>query len=148
MFKYDIIGNIKRSNSEIRLIFYLLIYEQLLNWFKIGKNREMYMEDKIKKTVAKHLKLYIGRGPQYVKVNMTNDLINIHVNGILSKVGENLIKQGAVELPQMAWEELKTLFLDSFINELSSEVNKKCSLVLEQTDFVENTRTLIIKIHS
>lgn len=106
------------------------------------------MEDKIKKVVAKHVKLYSGKGPQYVKVDMTDDLINIQVKGILSRVGELLVKQGESELPQMAWEKLKFLFLDSFIYELSKEIEKKCSLVLEKTDFNENIRTLIIKLHS
>ena len=106
------------------------------------------MEEKIKKTVAKHIKLYIGRGPQYIKVDMNNNSINIYVKGVLSKVGELLVKQGAAQLPQMAWEELRALFLDSFIEELSCEVNKRCSLVFEKTDFIENTRTIIIKMHS
>ena len=106
------------------------------------------MEDKIKKVVAKHVKLYSGKGPQYVKVNMIDDLINIHVKDILSRVGELLVKRGVSELPQRAWEELKSLFLDSLIDELSKEIEKKCSLVLEKTDFNENTRTLIIKLHS
>jgi len=105
------------------------------------------MEDKIKRVVAKHVKLYRGRGPQYVKVNITNDLIRINAKGILSKVGELLVKQGATELPQMAWEELKSLCLDSFIDELSKEIGKKCSLVSEEADFHEDTRTLIIKLH-
>lgn len=109
---------------------------------------ELEMENKIKEITAKYVKLYRGRGPQYVKVNMTDELINIHAKGILSTVGELLVKQGASELPKMAWKELKKVILDSFIDELSKEMGKKCSLVLERTDFNEDTRTIIIKLDS
>lgn len=106
------------------------------------------MEEKIKKIVAIHIKAYRGKGPEYIKINRNDDLINIYAKGILSTVGELLVKQGAFELPQMAWEELKALFLDSLIDDVNKEIDKKCSLVLERTDFNKNTRTIIIKLDS
>jgi len=106
------------------------------------------MEDKIKRIAAKYVKLYRGKGPQYVKVNINYEFIQVYSKGILSTVGELLIKQGAFKLPEMAWNELRKEILDSFIDEVSKEIGKECSLVSERTDFYEDTRTIIIKLDS
>jgi len=106
------------------------------------------MEDKIKRIAAQYVKLYRGRGPQYVKVNVRHELIHIYLKGVLSNMGELLIKQGAVKLAEMAWNELREDILDSFIDEVSKEVGKEYSLVSEKTDFYEDARTIIIKLDS
>ena len=115
----------------------------IIKYFYKGK---LYMENKVKSIVAKYIKLYRGRGPLYIKVISKDNLLEIEIKGVLSTVGQYLVKRGAAHLPEMAWNELKDMFLDSVIDELCSEVGKKCSLVLEKTDFHNDTRNMVIKV--
>lgn len=107
---------------------------------------ELIFKDKIANIAIKFTKLYRSRGPEYVKVNIDNDTINICIKGILSNVGKLLLEQKCFEDIVSIWGKINGPLAKQFLDEVHTETGKKCMIFSEVSDYKNDMRILVLKI--
>lgn len=106
------------------------------------------VEKVIKVIVIKAIKLYKGKGPDYVNVKVTGKEIEICAKGVVSKIGKLLIEHDGIELVDSAFKKLQNVFHKYLIEEILKETSLKCEVVLEENDYKEDFRRSILKIEN
>lgn len=80
-------------------------------------NDDLELQEKIRKLAIKIVKSYKGKGPDNVKVKVNGDLITIEVRGILSKLSDILVKEGAGDIVMDYWKYIKPHLEKEFLQE-------------------------------
>ncbi|MDP4145447.1 MAG: Na-translocating system protein MpsC family protein, partial [Bacillota bacterium] len=104
------------------------------------------MQEKIRKLAVKIIKHYRGKGPDNVKVKVENELITIHIKGILSNLSEILVKEGAAEKVVDYWSVMKPYLEKEFLDEAVEVIGCKFDYSWEICDFEKENRTITILI--
>ena len=104
------------------------------------------IEKIIKSVVIKIIKLYKGKGPDYVNVKITGKEIEICAKGILSSFGKFLIEHDGIEVVELARKKAQSILYKYMIDEILKETNLKCEVIYEECNFIEDFRKLILKI--
>jgi uncharacterized protein YbcI len=102
-------------------------------------------QETIKRLIVKYTKMYRCKGPLYVKVKITNELINIYIKGIVSNIEEILLEEDNIEQIEIIWEIIKHPIFKQFLNELQEVMCKKYKILLEESNFKDDFRILILK---
>lgn len=101
-------------------------------------------QENIRKLATKIIKHYRGKGPECVKVKIENDIITIHINGILSNLSEILVKEGAVDIVKDYWRIMKPHLEKQFLEEAYEVVGKEFEYSWQIRDLEKDNRTIII----
>lgn len=104
------------------------------------------IEKNIKWAIKKVSKKYIGKGPEYVKVKVNRDTINLIVKGIVSNTGNLLLKQGENDLIKIIWGKLKKLCIEETLFEFYKVSGENLQTISEVSDFQKDVRTMVLKI--
>lgn len=104
------------------------------------------VEKDIKKVIIKISKKYIGKGPEYVKVKINNDIADIVLKGIISNTVDILLEQGENNLVQIIWEKLRSSYEGELSDEFYESAGKKLEMISELSDFQEDIRKMTLKV--
>lgn len=107
-------------------------------------DEKFQLQENIRKLATKIIKHYRGKGPECVKVKIENDIITIHINGILSNLSEILVKEGAVDIVKDYWRIMKPHLEKQFLEEAYEVVGKRFEYSWQIRDLENNNRTIII----
>ncbi|MBI6874279.1 Na-translocating system protein MpsC family protein [Clostridium aciditolerans] len=107
-------------------------------------DEKFQLQENIRKLATKIIKHYRGKGPECVKVKIENDIITIHINGILSNLSEILVKEGAVDIVKDYWKIMKPHLEKQFLEEAYEVVGKRFEYNWQIRDLESNNRTIII----
>lgn len=107
-------------------------------------DEKFQLQENIRKLATKIIKHYRGKGPECVKVKIENDIITIHINGILSNLSEILVKEGAVDIVKDYWRIMKPHLEKQFLEEAYKVVGKRFEYSWQIRDLENNNRTIII----
>lgn len=107
-------------------------------------DEKFQLQENIRKLATKIIKHYRGKGPECVKVKIENDIITIHINGILSNLSEILVKEGAIDIVKDYWKIMKPHLEKQFLEEAYEIVGKRFEYSWQIRDLENNNRTIII----
>lgn len=109
-------------------------------------NDQGEIEKRIKAIAIRVIKLYKGKGPNYVNVKITDNKIDMLAKGILSNLGKYLIEHGKKEVVEIIKEAVEDTLYKHLIDEIHKETNLKCSIICGECNYKEDFRRLILKI--
>lgn len=78
---------------------------------------DLELQENIRRFAIKIVKYYKGKGPDNVKIKIDGNLITIEVRGILSKLSDILVKQGARDVVMDYWKYIKPHLEKEFLQE-------------------------------
>jgi uncharacterized protein YbcI len=107
-------------------------------------DEKFQLQENIRKLATKIIKHYRGKGPECVKVKIENNIITIHISGILSNLSEILVKEGAVDIVKDYWRIMKPHLEKQFLEEAYEVVGKRFEYSWQIRDLENNNRTIII----
>ena len=110
---------------------------------------ELELQEKIRKFAIKVVKCYKGKGPDNVKVKINDGTITIEVRGILSKLSDILVKQGAGDVVMDYWKYIKPHLEKEFLQEACDIIGGgfDYSWEVKNLELEDNERIVVIKVN-
>ena len=109
----------------------------------------MYQKE-IAKIIIHYIKEVVGKGPNLVKVTISENVINADIKGILTILEQNLLKKNPNNkaLIKLIRKQLMELMLHNFTNDLQKVTQIKDLKVTSYTSLIdyENDRQIIVFI--
>lgn len=114
----------------------------------MSKN-ELELQEDLRKLAIKIVKYYKGKGPDNVKVKIDGNLITIEVRGILSKLSDILVKQGARKVVMDYWKYIKPHLEKEFLQEACDilEGGFDYSWEVRNLELEDKERVVVIKVN-
>ena len=109
-------------------------------------DEKLELQEKLRRLTIEIIKHYRGKGPDYVKVKIQDDLITINIKGILSNLSEILVGEGAADIVKDYWNILKPHLEKQFEEEIYEIIGRKFEYTWRIDDFQNSDRTIVVLI--
>lgn len=110
---------------------------------------ELELQEDLRKLAIKIVKYYKGKGPDNVKVKIDGNIIIIEVRGILSKLSDILVKQGARKVVMDYWKYIKPHLEKEFLQEACDILGGgfDYSWEVRNLELEDKERVVVIKVN-
>ncbi|MDO4535264.1 MAG: Na-translocating system protein MpsC family protein [Clostridium perfringens] len=110
---------------------------------------ELELQEDLRRLAIKIVKCYKGKGPDNVNVKINGNIIIIEVRGILSKLSDILVKQGARQVVMDYWKYIKPHLEKEFLQEACDILGGgfDYSWEVKNLELEDKERVVVIKVN-
>lgn len=110
-------------------------------------NKNIELQEKIRKLAVKIVKHYRGKGPDNVKVKIEEQLITVEIRGVFSDLSKILIREGAAHIVDDYWKVVKPHLENEFLEEVYEVVGGSYDYDLEVINLKDLDKSVTLKIN-
>lgn len=104
------------------------------------------LERVLKKIIVRVVKLYKGKGPDYINIKMNNDKIEMFAKGVLSPLGKFLIEYNGIEEIEFIKNQAQGIVDQYMFDEIFKETNLRSEIIYDEYNCIEDFRKVVLKI--
>lgn len=114
---------------------------------KTFKNKRIVRQKQIENLTVKFIKGLTGKGPTYIKVKSLEDIIEVHMHGVLTDLEKRLLKNNqSLELLNKIHDILESEYNCEYLEEVSKIINCKVDCIHTIRDFYNDKIRMILLI--
>jgi len=110
-------------------------------------DKDLELQEKIRKLAIKIVKHYRGKGPDNVKVKIEDQIITVEIRGVLSDLSKIFMREGAANIVDAYWKIVKPYLEKEFSQEIYETVGYPYDYDMEVISLKNFDKLVILKIN-
>ena len=110
-------------------------------------NKDLELQENIRKLAVKIVKHYRGKGPDNVKVKIEDQIITVEIRGVFSDLSKILMSEGAAHIVNDYWKIVKPHLEKEFLEKAYETVGGSYDYDMEVTNLENFDKSVTLKIN-